>query len=129
MDFVPIDSQEAERRYDVEPIDDESPEVLFDRRWALALLDRALARLRRIYDRNGKIDVFEALKGNLGTASDGKSYADAGAAIGLSEGAARVAAHRLRQRFRKCFYEEVLQTVPPHHAEKECREILAILSR
>lgn len=126
--FVPIDPTEAEQRYTVEPSDKTSAEVLFDRRWAMTLLERTFARLRSEYESGGRGAIFELLKGFLSESSEQGSYAGAAAAAGLSEGAARVAVHRLRQRFRHCFHEEVAETVRPEDADDEARRLRAILS-
>lgn len=125
--FVAIDAAEAEQRYAVEPADEASPEVVFDRRWAMILLERTFARLRAEYETGGRGELFEAMKGFLSASPDGRSYAGVAEAAGLSEGAARVAVHRLRQRFRNCFREEVAETVRPEDADDEARRLRAIL--
>ncbi len=126
--FVSINSEEAEQRYAVEPADETTPDVLFDRRWAITLLERTFARLRAEYETGGRGEIFEAMKGFLSSSPEGGSYAGVAEAAGISEGAARVAVHRLRQRFRKYFQEEVEETVRPEDADDEARRVRAILS-
>lgn len=107
--IVPIGA-DAEGRYGVEPSHEETPERRFEREWALGLLERALGAVRTSYAGRGQAAVFDALKGFL-VGSDDRRYADAGLALGLSEGAVKVAVHRLRDRYRKALKDEVAQTV------------------
>src|SRR2546426_694895 len=88
-----------------------SPERLFDRRWALTLLDRALAVLAEEHKAAGKSDQFEALKPWLTGDTENISQAEAARQLDLNEGAAKVAIHRLRRRFREVIKNEIGQTV------------------
>ena len=88
-----------------------SPDREFDRKWALTLLDRALAALAKEHVASGKADHFEALKPWLSGDTENISQAEAGARLGLNEGAVKVAIHRLRRRFREVIKEEIGQTV------------------
>lgn len=125
--FVSIDDSSAESRYAHEPADTITAETLYDRRWALTLLDRVLARLRDEFVAAGKIAHFEALKGTL--TGDRTPYAEIAAALGLSEGAVKVAAHRLRERYRDLIRAEIAETVAtPAEVEDELRHLLAALS-
>lgn len=126
---IALDALAAEERYRIEPPDGLTPEHLYDRRWALAVLDRAFGCLRREWVDAGKGPMFDGLSSFLsGDASEG--FAVAGAAVGLSEGAARVTVHRLRQRYRELVRNEIAQTVEAEdRIEDEMRELLAALRR
>jgi len=124
---VPLDVLEAEQRYGREPADLLSPEQLFDRRWAVSLLERVLAELRREWMRAGKEAVFDALRPLvLGDASAG--YAGAAKVLGSSEGAVRVSVHRLRQQYRDRLRAEIGQTLAdPSAVDDELRHLLEAL--
>lgn len=124
---VALDALAAEERYRIEPSDASTPERLYDRRWALALLDRVFGRLRAEWSEAGKGAMFDGLRSFL-SGDDTAGYAEAGAAIGLSEGAARVTVHRLRQQYRELLRDEIAQTVDgPEKVEEELRHLLAAL--
>ncbi|HBO44330.1 MAG TPA: RNA polymerase subunit sigma-24 [Planctomycetaceae bacterium] len=114
--FVPLDAISAEDRYRREPHDDETPERLFERRWALTLLDQVLTRLGEEYATTGRRALFEQLRGCLAGDSASLPYADLAARIGMSEGAVKVAVHRLRRRYRGVLRDEIAKTVA-HVAE------------
>jgi len=126
---LPLEFETAEGRFQIEPATEQTPETIFDRQWALAVLDRVFARLREEGLR-GKPDQFEQLKGYL-TGDDGKrSYAETAAALGMSDGAVRVAVHRLRRRFREIMRDEIAQTVARlEDIEDEIRYLRAAVSR
>src|SRR5439155_19633450 len=88
-----------------------SPDRVFDRRWALTLLDRALAALAEEHKAAGKSDQFETLKPWLTGDTENISQADAARQLNLNEGAVKVAIHRLRRRFREVIKNELGQTV------------------
>jgi RNA polymerase sigma factor (sigma-70 family) len=126
--IISIDEATAEGRYRDEPTEEETAERLFDRRWALTLLDRVLAQLRTEFAAEGKATMFEALKGTL--TGDARPYAEIAQELGTSEGAIKVAVHRLRDRYRALIRAEVMQTVAgPEEAEAELRHLLASLAR
>ena len=104
------------------------PDEFFDRQWALAVLDRALASLERECIAAGKADDFARLKPWLtGDAAHGDQAAAAGA-LGISEGALKVAVHRLRRRFREAVKAEIAQTLAtPDAVEDEMRQLFAAL--
>jgi len=126
--FVPLDPQDAETRYGLEPSHDETADKIFERRWALALLDQVLARLRDEYSSAGKAAIFDQLKGTL-TGEESASYAEVAPALGMTEGAVKVAAHRMRQRYREILRAEVANTVArPDQVGEELRHLMAALS-
>jgi RNA polymerase sigma factor (sigma-70 family) len=126
--FVPFDADSAEMRYRHEPTDPSTPERLFDRRWALTLLDRVLDRLCDEMTEAGKLAQFQALKGTL--AGEKTPYAAVAVALHSTEGAVKVAVHRLRERYRELLRNEIAQTVAnPEEVDEELRHLFAVLSR
>src|SRR4051812_2194488 len=109
--ILSIDFRDAEGRYLQEPMHAATPERLFERRWALTVLDRSLDRLEREMARRKKQRLFEVLKPGLTDGLGEASFAEIGASLGMSEGAVRVAAHRLRRRYRQIIREEIGRTV------------------
>jgi RNA polymerase sigma factor (sigma-70 family) len=106
-----LDFHVAESCYLREPAHEVTPERLFERRWALTLLDRVLGELEREVDRGDRGALFERLKPTLTGENDGASYAQIGAELGMTEGAVKVAAHRLRKRYRALLQEEIGRTL------------------
>ena len=124
-----LDAEAAEHRYGAEPVDTLTPERLYERHWALALLDRTMARLRQEFVASGKADEFAILKTFLTAEKGAVSYAEVAPQLGLSAGALRVAAHRLRRRYRDLFREEIAHTVAdPAEIEEEIRHLMTVLS-
>ncbi len=105
----PLDFQAGDQRYDLEPSHTWTPERLFERQWALTLLEQVLAALRKEYTALGKNKLFDRLKGQL-TGED-VTYAALRDELDMSEGAIKTAAHRLRRRYRELLRREVAQTV------------------
>ena len=126
--FTSLDARTGEERYQLEPADPLSADRLFERSWALALLDEVLARLRAEQEQAGKLALFDALKPAL-TGDDTARHADLGLRLGLSEGAVKVAVHRLRRRYRELLREEIAATVEePGEVEDELRHLFSVLS-
>jgi RNA polymerase sigma-70 factor (ECF subfamily) len=125
---LPIDAADAEGRYALELADGLTPERIFDRSWALTLLGRVLERLGREYDEAGKAAAFEALRGALSGDDGAPSYATVAARLGTTEGAARVAAHRLRRRYGELLRQEIAATLAePDEVDDEIRALFAAL--
>lgn len=123
-----LDPTDADLRYTVEPVCDTTPEKLFERGWALALLEQALARVENEYHFAGKRALFEALKPGLTGAS--VAHAKIAVRLKVSEGAVKVAAHRLRQRYRDVFRAEIAETVVyPDEIDDEMRHLRNALSK
>ena len=120
-----LDLSDAERRYAAEPADDRTPEQLFERRWALTLLDGVLADLRAEYAATGQATLFDRLKSSL--TDEGGGYADLAAELGMTEGAIKVAAHRLRRRYRDRLRAAIAETADD--VEAEIRDLFAALGR
>ncbi len=127
--FVPLDANDAEEWLSAEPAATETAADIFDRRWALTLLERAFARARGEFEAAGKLAQFECLKTFLeGDVSHG-DYNVAAHELHLSAGAVAVAVHRLRQRYREILRREIADTVgTPEQVEEELRDLRAILS-
>jgi DNA-directed RNA polymerase specialized sigma24 family protein len=124
---VSIDAQTAEERYVAEPATHLTPEVLFERQWAVTLLDTVLKKLRAEYARDGRETVFDALKERLSADGDPASLASVAAGIGMNEGAVKVALHRLRQRYRRILNEEIALTVDsPEEIQEELRHLFQV---
>lgn len=126
---VSLDSLTAEQRYALEPAEVLTAEKLYDRRWALTLLDRVLARLQSEQTAAGKATQFDCLKECITSGERGTPYAELGARLSLTEGAVKVAVHRLRQRYRALLEEEIAHTVAtPEEVDEERRHLLRSLA-
>jgi len=122
---VPLQGHTAETRYIAEPVERLTAEKLYERRWALTLLDCVLARLGEEFQAVGKKEHFKKLKPYLMAEKGAIPYAEASAVLGMNEGAIKVAVHRLRRRFREIFREEVAHTVmKPEEIDDEIRYLL-----
>ena len=125
----PLDVDGAEGRYLRELPDSDTPETIFDRDWARAVLLRVLARLRRESIDRGKAVEFDHLKMCLIGESPEGGYRSVGRALGLSEGAVKVTVHRLKRRYRDLLREEIAATVLTEDAlEQEIQHLFRALS-
>lgn len=127
---VSIDLDDAERRYRNEPADrvSLSPELLFERRWALTLVDRTRDELEREYCSSGKGELFGPLMAGLDGGPGAPTYAEVARALGMNEPAVKKAAQRLRQRFAALLRRHVAATVSaPDEVEDEVRDLMAAL--
>lgn len=119
------DSQTAEERYRLEPADPMTPEQIYDRRWALTLLEVVLARLAEEQSAAGKEQVFTQLKEHLWGEARETSYAEVAERLGMTESAVKVTVHRLRRRLRELLREEVAQTVVAgENIDEELRQLI-----
>jgi RNA polymerase sigma factor (sigma-70 family) len=127
--IINIDSAAAEERLRLEAKDQLSPERLFDRRWALALMERALERLGDQYARAGKAQVFGCLHETLGVDGSGATDLELAALLGKSAGAVKVERHRMKRRFQECVRAEVAKTVSGSRCvDEEIRRLIDALS-
>jgi len=129
VEHLSLDWQSADRRYHLDPPDPASPETTFDREWALALLERVIARLRQecVADRKG--ELFEQAKGFLMLGKNAIPYPEAAKNLKIEEGALRVAVHRLRKRYRELLRDEIAQTLSdPSQVQEELRTLQAVLA-
>ena len=113
-----------------EPADHVTPEQTFEWRWAVALLNQVMDRLRAENSRQGKAVLFEELKPCLLGERSEQPYATLAAKLGMTEGSVKVAVHRLRQRYRQLLREEIANTVAaPGEIDEEMRHLFAVLAR
>lgn len=126
--LVSLDAVSAEARYQLEPADPWDAEKLFERRWALTLIECALGRLEAEFRRAGRQRVFDSLRALLLGEPGTQRYAAIGAELGLSESAVKVTVHRMRQRFREIFREELAHTLAePDQLDEEMRYVFAVV--
>ncbi len=128
--FVALEFDRAETRYSQEPADLRTPEEVFEKHWAVALLGTVLERLRREYAGDGKGGLFEALEPCLIGRRESQPYAALAERLGMSEAAVKMAVHRLRERYRECLKEEIGQTVASAaDVEEELQHLFRVLAR
>src|SRR5262245_52763539 len=127
---IPLDWQNAENRYALEPIDTATPETLYERRWALTLMEQVMCRLRQEYTQNQKGELFDELKGFLSGEAKPITYAQLAAQHGVSESAVKMSVLRLRQRYGELLRQEIAQTIAtPEEVEEEIRHLIATVSQ
>lgn len=127
--LISLDQMSGENPGDFDLPDAVTPEVIFERRWAESLIDVALSRLEEDYTVNGKVRIFEELKGTLMEARSAVRYVELARRLGTTEASVRVAVHRLRQRYREILRAEIANTVStPAEVDDEIRKLFAVLS-
>ena len=128
--LLSLDFDSGEDRYRrLEPVDNLTPERLYQKRWALALLELVFRRLREEFLAAGKLHLFDRLKPFLAGKTAGPPYLEVAEELGMSEGAVKVAVHRLRRQYRKLLKDEIAQTIKsPETVEDELGELMAALS-
>jgi len=120
--IVSWDALTAEELYQHEPAESLTPEKLFERRWALTLIEQVLSRLRQEYEASGKIELFRQLEGCLTGGVGLGFYEETARLLGMNEGAVRVALHRLRRRLGELLRSEIAHTVTrPEQVDDEIR--------
>ncbi len=126
---ISLDEVTAEERYKLEPTDELSADRIFERRWALTLLDTVVAALRDEYMRDDKQDIFDALKPCLAGSRESQPYSEIARDLAMSEGAVKVAVHRFRQRYRELLRREIAHTVnSATEVDDEIRYLFSVLS-
>lgn len=124
-----LDWQDADARYRIDPADNVSPDKLYDRAWALTVLERVITQLRDEFLAEGKVKIYDQLKQFLVVGKSEIPYAKAAAALEISEGAVRVAVHRLRRRYRELLRDEIAQTLSdPAQADEEMGVLFTALT-
>lgn len=127
---IPLEREDAETRYVIEPPDTMSPEVLFERRWVFELLERTLTSLRKEYAQTNRLDWFDELQGFLPGGKEVISRAEMAQKRGVSANAIDVAIHRLRQRFGVLLRQKVAETVASEaEVDEEIRHLMSVLSQ
>ncbi len=128
VEFVPIDGILAETRYGLEAAGPSAPEVAYDRAWALAVLDRALGRLREEFTLSGRAALFDGLKAFLIGERGDLTFPCVAEKLRITEGAAKMTVTRMRQRFRALVRQELAQTVvTSEELEEELRAFVEAL--
>ena len=123
-----LNETDPEGRYVREPADETTAEKIFERRWATTLLEQVVRRLRAEFGRAEKAELYDALKNCLTIERRAVPYAELAARLQMSEGAIKVAVHRLRARYREVLRDEIAQTVSsPEEVEEELRHLFAAL--
>jgi RNA polymerase sigma-70 factor (ECF subfamily) len=123
-----LNEQDADGRYLMEPVDDLTPDRIYEKRWAVTLLANVLARLEQRYLAHDKALLFDALKPYVAGDTVMEGYEQIAARLGMSAGAVRVVVHRLRENYRQLLREEVSRTVEgPGDVDEELRHLIAAL--
>lgn len=127
--FISLDQHSPEERYRLEPADNDTPEKKFLRQWALTVLKQTMTALERECEANGKRALFSEAKNLLSGERDPQVYVSISQRLGMAQGAARVAVHRLRQRYGELLRREIAQTVETQaEVDEEMRCLLGALS-
>jgi RNA polymerase sigma-70 factor (ECF subfamily) len=128
--IISLDAWQAEERYAMEPVDRNDPERLFERRWALTLLERVLGQLEAEMKQSGKQAVWDELKACLLGDADSPPYAELTGRLGMSLSAIKMTVSRLRQRFGDLLRKEIAATVSAEwEVDAEMRYLLSVISR
>jgi len=129
LPIAPRAFDDAEGRYHVEPSDTTTPETLYERRWALTVIDRVLAALREEWEVQSRVEEFDELKACLMRETPPGGYAGVASRLGTSEGAVKVAVHRLRRKFQDQLRRDIAHTVSdPADVDDEIRYLLKALA-
>ena len=126
--FLPLAFDEAEGRYQIEPAESTTPETLYERRWALTVVDRVLSELRREWEADGRAAEFDELKSCLLGVNPSGGYSALAARLDTSEGAVKAAVHRLRRKFQSSLRKDIAETVSdPDDVDDEIRYLVRAL--
>jgi RNA polymerase sigma-70 factor (ECF subfamily) len=126
--LIPLDELRADERSEMEPSDPMTAEMIYERRWALTVLERVLSRLKDEYHASGNAALFDSLKELLPDEPGSPSQAEIAARLGMSENAVRQAFYRFRQRYQALLREEIANTVAtPGDIEDELRHLITVL--
>jgi RNA polymerase sigma factor (sigma-70 family) len=129
LSIVRLDVDQAEERYHREPADNLSPDLLFERRWALTIIENVFSMLRSEMEDAGKSELFETLKDLLSPDSRHLSYAEAGARLGLTEDAVKMTVYRLRKRYRDLLRAHIAATVSTNaEIDAEIRDLFRVFN-
>jgi RNA polymerase sigma-70 factor (ECF subfamily) len=125
---LPLAFDDAEGRYLVEPAESATPETLYERRWALTVIDRVLNELRSEWDADGRAAEFDELKSCLLGVNPPGGYAAIATRLETSEGAVKTAVHRMRRRFQSALRRDIAETVSdPEDVDEEIRYLVRAL--
>jgi RNA polymerase sigma factor (sigma-70 family) len=128
--FISLDEPLGEEGYLLEPVDELTPDQVFERRWAQAVMQTALDRLREEYAARGQAGLFQRLQDYQPREPGGQSYAQLGDELAMTEAAVKSAVQRMRQRHGEVLREEIAHTVTrPEEIDEELRHFRALLGR
>jgi RNA polymerase sigma factor (sigma-70 family) len=126
--LIPLEDLHADERIEMEPADPVTAEMIYERRWALTVLEQVLSRLKDEYREAGNATLFDSLKELLPDEPGSPSQAEIAARLGMAENAVRQAFYRFRQRYQSLLREEIAHTVAtPGDIEDELRHLIAVL--
>ena len=126
---ISMDLEAAEERLHLEPADQATPDKIFEKQWALTLLNEVLNRLEEEYRREGKDKLFAALKETLMGTRESQPYEELAATLGMNAGAVKVAVHRIRKRYRELIRDEIANTLDPaQDIDQEMRHLFSALT-
>lgn len=127
--LLPLAFDEAEGRYRFEPVEPGTPETLYERRWALTVIERVLVRLREEWEADARGAEFDELKACLLGQGPAGGYAAIAEKLGSTEGAVKVAVHRLRRKFQAELRRDIVETISdPGEVEDEIRYLIRALA-
>ena len=126
--LIPIEEMRADERIEMEPADPVTAEMIYERRWALTVLERVINRLKDEYRAAGNAALFDSLKQLLPDEPGAPSQAEIAARLGMTENAIRQAFYRFRQRYQSLLREEIAHTVAtPADIEDELRHLISVV--
>ena len=126
--LIPLEELRSENRVEMEPADPVTAEMIYERRWALTVLEQVLDRLKNEYRTAGNAALFDSLKQLLPDEPGSPSQAEIAADLGMTENAVRQAFYRFRQRYQSLLREEIAHTVAtPGDIEDELRHLIAVI--
>lgn len=129
-EILSLDAEEGERRFAREPADEVTPELQFERNWALSLLEKVFARLRAEYEQAGRAELFEMLQPYLAGKEDMPGYQELARRIGQSPSGVGVSIHRMRRRYGELLRDEIARTVSsPEEVEAELAHLISVVSQ
>ena len=121
-----LDLKEAEEHYEAQAPEGETPEIIFDKRWALTVVERVTTRLEEEYDANEKGELLAELKPFL-TSNKASARAEIAKRHGITASTVDVAIYRLRKKFKALLQQEIAETVGPDQVDAELRYLIAVL--
>src|SRR5215472_12368230 len=128
--LLSLDYQDAEQRYQVEPVEESDPATIFEQQWAASLLETILNRMREEFSAEGRAGLFDDLQAHLWADADSIPYSLLAQKSGLTESNLKTIAHRLKQRCRALLREEIAHTVAkPGDVDDELRHLMRIVSQ
>ena len=126
--LIPLEELRSENRVEMEPADPVTAEMIYERRWALTVLEQVLDRLKNEYRTAGNAALFDSLKQLLPDEPGSPSQAEIATQLGMTENALRQAFYRFRQRYQSLLREEIAHTVAtPGDIEDELRHLIAVV--